>query len=165
MYGFTVLPTCNFQFPYRTTAIADFGICLHTTSAMVTVAMVTVAMVAHKSNHLHLSSFKNTPGQTVNVKMLYRETMLMLVSNPCYARGFTRTPPKFFKDGYSEFPIIWTLIIHTRAFECRLRLPCFRYQRGKRHCGHWGSATGESKAAARTTFSKAITLFSMQYGI
>ena len=29
---------------------------------------------------------------------------------------------------------------------CRLRSPCFQQQRGKRCCGHWSFATGESKA-------------------
>ena len=36
---------------------------------------------------------------------------------------------------------------------------------GNRHCSQWGSVTGESKAAAWTTFPKCYNAFFCQYGI
>ena len=46
-------------------------------------------------------------------------------------------------------PNIWTLA-HIAMFSVPV---------GKRHCGHWSFATGESKAAVRTTFPNAARLF------
>ena len=40
----------------------------------------------------------------------------------------------------------------------------FLVRAGKRRCGHWSFATGENKAAVRTTFSNATTLFPWSMG-
>ena len=53
------------------------------------------------------------------------------------------------------YPDIWT----------SAHVAIFSIPAGKKHCGHWSFAMGESKAAVRTTFLNATALFPSSIGV